>query len=93
MQLRRRKLRRLSSRKGTDFNATFLSTANMITMRGWYRMIVSSLRKLIITTIANNQDHGVSKVFQVQENIVEEKPLTDEIWAHKFSQKMSSSQQ
>ena len=49
-------------------------------------MIVSSLRKLIITTIANNQNHGVSKVFQVQENIVEEKPLTDEIWAHKFSQ-------
>ena len=56
-------------------------------------MIVSSLRKLIITTIANNQNHGVSKVFQVQENIVEEKALTDEIWAHKFSQKMSSSQQ
>ena len=56
-------------------------------------MIVSSLRKLIRTTIASKQKRGVSKVFQEQGNIVEEKPLTDEIWAHKFSQKMSLSQQ
>ena len=50
-------------------------------------MIVSSLKKLIRTTIASNQKHGVSKVFQELENIVEEKPLTGEVWANKFSQK------
>ena len=38
-------------------------------------MIVSSLRKLISTTVASKQKHGMSKFFQEQENIVEENLL------------------
>ena len=51
-------------------------------------MTVSSLRNLIRPTIASKQKHGVSKVFQEQGNIVEEKPLADKIWANTFSQKL-----
>ena len=50
-------------------------------------MIVSSLRKLISTKVTSKQKHGMSKVFQQQDNIVEENLFTDEIWAHTFSQK------
>ena len=38
-------------------------------------MIVSSHKKLIRTTTASKQKRGMSKVFQEQENIVEEERL------------------
>ena len=56
-------------------------------------MIVSNLRKLISTTVASKQKHGMSKVFQEQENIVEENLLQKKFGHIHFHKKVSLSQQ
>ena len=54
-------------------------------------MIVTSLRGPIITTVASKQKHGMSKVFQEQENIVEENLLQKKFGHMCFHKKMSLS--
>ena len=54
-------------------------------------MIVSSLRKLTSTTVASKQKHGISKVFQEQENIVEENLLQMKVGHIHLHKKMSLS--